>query len=486
MINRDIFRDQFTIRNVQRGDRSEFDRDRFIELIDKWKNYFHNHVGVSKGDIAAIGVVNNGVATHAIVFALAELGIQIVVAHLHFHKDIDTDSVIPLIKPDLCIQDNMSRDMCDGINQDAFIREVESYGNTCPIINIDEINIDDYEMGELPKDFAGPNDPLYISYDNGLEDDTFRFQYYTHKEVASYAARNGSVFNLKESLAVHTFNLIHADSLMTYMIPAYLYSTEHVVLNFWDRVSTWNTIFTNFVVGIMNQPFEKKVMIKNEETLENLVVRMSKEGRKSTFFIYPYGEYTETLHGIVQKYDIRVAVLTGEARARCFTLFTKVIDKNTVFEKGNVGLVLDTFYTTLYNAKEKVVLVRARTGREYIQLSHYYTKNDNGEYIQGERVNKSVHSNKVSEILGHNNFDILTKYGRHYLVVYEDFSDKEYDKLSDLNQFNDIVHQSRKAFCLENSRCRYWFTLKSQLEYGFDDYEIERLRYQNEEEDRQH
>jgi len=64
--------------------------------------------------------------------------------------------------------------------------------------------------------------------------------------------------------------------------------------------------------------------------------------------------------------------------------------------------------------------------------------------------------------------------------VYDDFDDKEFQQLEDMNYFKDIVQQSKKAYCIENGRCRYWFNLKNQLEYGFDNYETERLRYQDE------
>jgi len=480
MINRNIIRDQFVIRNIQRGDRSDYDRERFCELIDKWKSYVHNEMGIVKGNIACLGLMNCGVKTHALVFALAELGIQIVPAVLSFNKDIITDSPITVLKPEAGFWDNIAIKMCDGIAKEVVPKEFELVGNTGVLVNVDDVDLDSYEMKDFPKEFAGPNDPLYITWDDGLEDDMFKLNYYTHKDVAAYSARNGSIFNLKDTLAVHTFNLSHSESLMTYMIPAYLYCVDHVTINFWDRLAMWNPALTTLMCNLVNTPKEKKIMIKNEETLENLVVRMTKEGKKSTFFIYPYGEFTENLLRIVRKYNIRVCILTGEQRAKCFTLFTKVIDKDTVFEEGNVGVVLDKFFNLVYNSKEKVVLVRSNVGREYVQLSNFYTKKDNGEYIKGERIFKSVYSIKVKEILGHDNFDILSKYGRHYLVVYEDFDDKEFQQLEDMNYFKDIVQQSKKAYCIENGRCRYWFNLKNQLEYGFDNYETERLRYQDE------
>jgi len=479
VINRSLLREQLLVRNVHRGRASEHNKEEFVELIDKWKCYLHNEVGIQKGDICAIGCVTNKTNFHAFVFALAELGVVMFPGHLPWNRDILVDGAIPLLKPELLVIDEEASRMCEGIIPDYLVHEMESYGNTGCLINIDDVDLDSYEGGEVPGILSGPHDLLYISYDDGLEDDSFNFRYYTHKEVAALSARNGAIFNLKDTRAIHTFNFIHAESFMTYFLPAYIYCTEHLLMNFWDRLSMWNPVFTNFVVSVMEEEGKKQVMIKNEETLENMVARMSKKSRRDVTFIYPYGEFTENLHRIIKKWDLRVAILSGEKRAQAFNLFCKVVDKKTPFEEGNVGKPLDNFYNILYNEREKVALVRAKPCREFVQLSHFYDKNEAGEYIRLHRVFKNPYSRPVKEILGHENFDILSKYGRNYLVVYEDFTAEENEKLSDLRYFKDIVHQSREAFCLDNLRCRYWHNLKSQLEYGFDDYETDRLRYRD-------
>ncbi len=57
-------REQLQLRNVMNqmlGDPTPYDKERFWDVIDKWKAYLSNEYGLRKGQLVGLGVSKNNV-----------------------------------------------------------------------------------------------------------------------------------------------------------------------------------------------------------------------------------------------------------------------------------------------------------------------------------------------------------------------------------------------------------------------------------------
>lgn len=460
--------------NPMFGDPKPHNKQDFWKLIDHWKAYLANEYGLRKGQVVGWGVAKNNVNCHAIMFAIAELGAQIFPAHLAWHPEAKTDTVSTTLRPEFGFWDNVTLNMLEGA-QGKFYGKYLDY----EMINIDEVDIVNYneEMDYMPPDVF-PEDPFFITYSDGLCEDGFEFQYYTHQEAWGLAHRHYKLFNMKDTIGVHTFNFMHCMSFITYSLAAYMGCKEHYVLNWWDRVDQWKPAMLKMLQEVYNRPERKVIFFKNEETLRHSLSVIDDTGKETTRFICPYGESTQSLHDICHDFNIRATVLYGETRAKALTLFVKPINPDSLFIEDSIGFVPDNYYECVYSPQKGVMFVRGYHDSVYRSFSFSVEKMETGEYIHKGLVEKHPHQKRVEEILGHSDFFLLRKYGESYLAVYEEPKPEQYELL-DILGLTHIAVIDRMAYCLENKRYRDWFALKNQFWYGFDSYEEGRVRYYN-------
>ena len=468
-------RDELFLQNVMHemlGDPEPYNKERYWKLIDNWKAYFANEYGLRKGDLVGIGLVKNNVNTTALLFALAELGCQVMACTLAWNRECEIDYPGTVCKPALGLWDSIAVRMLDEVQLDYFEDHVQ-----CEMLQVDAVDIENYNepMEYEPPDIL-PDDPFWITHADGEIEDNIEFQYYTHKECWSLAHRQFKMFNYYDSLALHTFNAVHCMSFVNAVIPAMMGCKEHYFVNWWDRLLMWKPQMVDALRRLYSRPEHKVVWAKNYETLAASLEGLDKENfdGSTCHFVMPFTTPTPELHDLVERTGIKCSLFYGETRSKSLTLFVKPIREDYV--DGSIGFVLDNYYECVYSAQKHTMFVRGHEDDVFYPLSFKVEKQPNGEYIHMGSAHVHPFQKRVEEFLGHNDFFLLRKYGKSYLVVFEEPTPEQHDLLDTLG-LTDTVVTDRMAFCLESFRYRDWFAFKNALDYGYDNFDEQRVRY---------
>lgn len=476
----------FMLRNYMHemfGDTKPYDKKRFWTLIDNWKAYLTNEWGARKGHVMSVALVKNNVNSSAFMFAVAELGLQVCPSSLYWNPDCDVEyPTTALINasqsstPLWGAWDSVSERLLDASQRDYVEEHLPA-----EMLNIDTVDIENYnEPPEIEYPDILPDDPYYITYSDGEHEDRIEFQYYTHKECWQLAHRQFKMFDMYDSLAIHTFNTVHCMSFVLYSVAAFMGAKEHYYVNWWDRLSMWRKGQVNILHTLYQRPEKKVVWFKNEETLERSLEGYVNPDKGYTHFVAPFGVYTEKLHQLAKDHNVKISVHHGETRSKALTLFTKPVREDYV--ENSLGFIMDNFYEAVYSPQRKTMFVRAHDSDRYYPLSFKVDKKENGEYLYAGPVETNPYQKRVETILGHSEFFLLRKLGQNYLGLFEDATEDQMKLLNTLG-LTEIQVIDKMSFLLENSRYRDWFMLKNQFEYGFEEYEEGRVRYYYGEED---
>lgn len=469
-------RDELHLQNVMHemfGDPKPYDKARFWKLIDNWKAYLTNEYGLRKGDLVCLAMVGNNVKTNALLFALAECGAQVFAASLAWNRDAKIDYPATTLKPVFGLWDSVAVRMLDSVQRDFYEDNIEH-----EMIQVDSVDIENYDKPlehELPDIF--PDDPYWVTHADGQIEDGLEFQYYTHRECWGLANRQHKLFS--HELSIHTFNSVHCMSFVLYSIAAFMGSKEHYFINWWDRLNMWKPQMVKALQSLYRRPEKKVVWFKNEETLERSLNGLHKEDfmGSSCTFICPYGPYTKHLHTIAEERGVNIFMLYGESRSKSLPLFVKPVRGDYV--EDSIGFVLDNYYECVYSDQKNVMFVRPHHQDVFYPLSFKVKKLENGEYLHLGPVDKHPFQERVEAILGHDDFFLLRKLACNYLAVFEEPTPDQHKLLNTLG-LTDIQVIDRMSMCLENTRYRDWFALKSQFEYGYESFEEGRVRYYGE------
>ena len=116
-------REDLFLQNVMHemlGDTEPYDKDRFWGLIDKWKAYFTNELGLRKGDVVGLGLIKNNVNASAAIFALAECGAQVFTSGLCWNKNCPVDYPASVLNASFGLWDSVSVRMTDSVQRDYW------------------------------------------------------------------------------------------------------------------------------------------------------------------------------------------------------------------------------------------------------------------------------------------------------------------------------------------------------------------------------
>lgn len=470
-------REELMLQNIMHemlGDPNPYNKERYWKLIDNWKAYFANEYGLRKGDLVGIGLIKNNVNTTAILFALAELGCQVMACSLAWNRDAVIDYPGTVCKPALGLWDSIAVRMLENVQQDYFEDHVQ-----CEMLQVDAVDIENYnERMEYQPPEVMPDDPFWITHADGQHEDGIEFQYYTHRECWRLAHREFKIHRYHGSLGLLTFNAVHNMSFIFSVIPTLMGCKETFFVNWWDRLIMWKPQMVAALQRIYQRPERKVVWVKNEETLAASLEGLDKENfdGSKVQFIMPFGSATPELHDLVNRTGIKLVLYYGETRSKSLTLFMKPIIGEYV--KDSIGVIVDNYYECVYSAQRQTMFIRGYEDGVLYPLSFKLKKLENGEYAYAGSMHVHPFQKRVEEFLGHDDFFLLRKYGRSYLVVFEEPTEEQHKLLNTLG-LTDIVVTDRMAFCLENSRYRDWFALKGALEYGYDEFDEGRVRYYN-------
>ena len=469
-------REQLQLRNVMNqmlGDPTPYDKERFWNVIDKWKAYLSNEYGLRKGQLVGLGVSKNNVKTTALVMACAELGAQVFSANLAWNPKAKVPMVATDLPASFGFWDSLTLKMLNGVQEEYYEDTVE-----VEMINLDTVDIENYnEPIEFDHPDVLPDDPLWVTYSDGQFEDGFEYQYYTHKECWGLAHRHYKLFNMKDTIGVHSFNVLHGMSFITYTCASFMGSAEHYFVNWWDRVEMWQLGgLGKALKNVFEMDDRKVIFFKNVETLEVCTRDITPEQAERIQFVSPMGVITPELHDLCDERQLRCVIMYGETRSKCMTLFVKPIKGSYV--ENSVGFIADNYYEVVHSPQKNVCFVRSHNDTKYYPLSFKLEKLDNAEYVFKGFVEVHPFQERVERILGHDNFWLLRKNALNYLAVFEEPSAHQMKMLDTLG-LTDIGVSDKMAFCLENNRYRDWHALKNQFEYGFDEYEVNRVRYLN-------
>ena len=152
-------RDDLHLQNIMHemlGDPEPYNKQRYWKLIDNWKAYLTNEYGLRKGDVVGIGLVKNNVQTTALLFALAELGIQVFASSLSWNRDAKIDYPATTIKAEVGLWDSVAVRMLESLQRDY-------YDDHLPyeMIQVDSVDIENYnEPMEIEEPEVFPDDPF--------------------------------------------------------------------------------------------------------------------------------------------------------------------------------------------------------------------------------------------------------------------------------------------------------------------------------------
>lgn len=419
IFNRDILKENFTCISPQFN--TDMTRDEFCDYIDKWKAYLVNECGLYKGSIVINSMVLGELSHFAFFFACAELGIKHAGTNYPYMNDFMDISLIKRLKVDAVFNDSLAKNYYHQNKILQIVEEIVENGGG-KIYWEDEIDILNYNEKQLISDPGIlPSDTLQITYTSGRSGENSKICNITHEYAMAVGERNIDVFNISDTLAIHTNNLHHARSLTTYFIPALMSCEEHRFYNIPNNTIYWPPELVENLKQDFIRPERKIVLVQSTHVMNALEDNF--EFLNTEFIQHRVTEYGET------------------DGPHCLFVNNRLVDN---------------FYDLIL-MDDGTTLVNCHCWKDWHVLDDKFEKNGDEFHIIGRRSEHPL-TDQVSELLNVP-FEILTKEGRTYLAIFsrEDIHIDEYLK----EMFDDVQIVHPNAFTSDNSR--QWWALKEMF-----------------------
>jgi hypothetical protein len=396
--------------------------------INRWKNLFRSK-GAKKDNLVALAILEMNINHISAIFAIAEMGMKLLVIDKPVTEQTLHMTKMAIFGPvDFALECDVAR------NSPLHHEMVMAYSKH--VIHESEYDsfLDDAESDIECK----PTDQFLLASTSGT---TSRSKpiWFTHEEIYKISQRNIEVFKFEsESRVLHTRNMHHASSLLTFLLPALMKSKNHYFAYMFANPTSFLSICEEEII-----PHKiDRLLCGNMFDVAKLIESLNNVGGSipNKILINISGfTVTKVLVDYVKKYNIEFMSHYGSIDTG-IPLLLNHITTDYVFEPSRLGVQPDDFYTMETHDGFTEITCSMWDSSRIIQDN--LEKRD-GAWYYGGRLDRDPIENFVSSITSEYTFVIIDD-SRH-LVLWEEIDSSKFDNLA----IADIHYLDKETFTVD-------------------------------------
>lgn len=379
--------------------------------INRWKTLFTSK-GAKKGDLIALAILEMNLNHISAIFAIAELGMKLLVIDkpvtaqtLHMTKMASFGPVDFTLECDVAKISPLHHEMVVKYSK-QIIHENEFIEWT-----------DDSESETV----CSPTDNFLLASTSGTTSKSKPI-WFTHQELYQISKRNVEVFKFEpDSHVLHTRNMHHASSLLTFLLPALMGSKHHYFAYMFATPTSF--------IGICEEQIIPKqidrMLCGNMFDVARLVESLKNVGSIPKKLLINISGFTVTkaLVDYVNEYDIEFLSHYGSIDTG-IPLLVNHIQRSHVFEPASLGIQPDDFYKM--NIQDGYTSISCdmwdspRIIQDNLQM-------DNGKWYYGGRLDRDPIESYVATQTTEYSFVVVDE--QRHLVIWDETSKQLFDQL---------------------------------------------------------
>ncbi len=406
-----------------------FTRDEIIVRINSWKNLLRSR-GAKRGDLVALAILEVNINHISAIFAIAELGMKLLLIDKPVAKETLHMTKMAAFGP---VDFTLACNMAMSRPEDLHYQMIETYSKQ--VIREEEfVAWGDFAESEI---LCEENDYFLCASTSGTTNKS-RPVYFTHKEIITISRRNISVFKFTpESCVLHTRNMHHASSLLTFLLPSMMVSkTHHYAYMFWSPDYMLDVCEKHIIpLGI------DRILCANMFDLVKMStsLRESKKLDKKLLINISGFTVTQTLVDMTKEFEIEFVSHYGSIDTG-IPLLVNHVTADSEFEKHYLGVSPDDFYSMeIINGLTHISCEMWDAPRT---ISDNLEQRENKWYYGG-RKNKDPIEQFISSVT--EEYSLVNLNGNRYLVLWDK---TETDHFANID-FKDILYLDKEKFTVD-------------------------------------
>jgi acyl-coenzyme A synthetase/AMP-(fatty) acid ligase len=403
-ITRDIIRNDIAY--------EDYTYEALCSHINRWKNLFLSK-GAKKGDLIALAILEMNHVHISAIFAIAELGMKLLVIDKPVTYETMHMTKMALFGPvDFALE-------CNTAASYPWHHEmVERYSKQ--IINEDEWHEHTDDSDSIVN--CSVDDKFLLASTSGTTS-TSKPVWFTHGEIFQISQRNIAVFKFEEdSHVLHTRNMHHASSLLTFLFPALMASKNHYYAQMFNKNET-NSFATICQEHIIPKQIDR-ILCGNMFDVAKLTQSLKDVDGKipKTLLMNMSGfTVTKSLVDLVYQYDVEIMSHYGSIDTG-IPLLINHITKEYQFEESRLGTQPDQFYTMQETDGVTTITCSMWDAPRTIQDA---LENKNGVWYYGGRLQHNPIEKIVSEMI--KDYTFVRAGNSTHLVIWDNSDSKLFD-----------------------------------------------------------
>ena len=375
-------------RNIMHPDIEYFDPlthisyryDDICERINQWRNVLHNDYHAQPGQLLAISVFEVNVNHIAIIFAAAELGLELFVIDWPLRWETLHKTKMGIFGPvDFAIEDVEHRETFP-----LHHAMIEKYSS---------VLIPDTAYQTASKDFVtylGPHPkmPFLFSSTSGTTSKS-KPVHFSHEHAYRLSLRNIPIFKFTEtSRVVHVKNMHHASSAFTDLLPSLMASRFHTYQPHPIKELSPNTLHPKWTMREFIEMLETQrithMAVKNIYDLEDYLAE--RPTFTQTILVNMSGfTVPEYFLDLCRRHNLEFISHYGSIDTG-IPLLVNHVTPETIFIPHSLGVIPDDFYQFVVTPEGKT-LIESSLWQGPIELQDRLVCLSSGEYIHHGRWN---------------------------------------------------------------------------------------------------
>ena len=406
-----------------------YTRAEIIDRINSWKTLLLSR-GAKRGDLIALAILEVNINHISAIFAIAELGMKLLLIDKPVSQETLHMTKMAAFGPTdftLVCQNAMS------MPEDLHYQMIDRYSKQ--VIREEEfVAWNDYSESEI----LCQEDDHFLCASTSVTTKNSRPVYFTHKEIVAISRRNISIFKFKpESCVLHTRNMHHASSLLTFLLPSIMISqTHHYAYMFWSPDYMLDVCQKHIIpLGI------DTILCANMFDLVKMAtsLRESRKLDKKLLINVSGFTVTQSLVDMAKEFEVEFMSHYGSIDTG-IPLLVNHVTADTEFEKNCLGIQPDDFY--------KMEIINGLTHISCDMWSNPRTISDNLEtrdnkWYYGGRKDKDPIEEFISSIT--EDYNLISVSGHRYLIIWDD-TEKHHFANVDLA---DILYLDKEKFTVD-------------------------------------
>ncbi len=404
-ITRDIIRKDITYEGFTYGE--------FCSHINRWKTLFRSR-GATRGDLVALAILEMNLNHVSAIFAIAEMGMKLLV----IDKPV-TEQTLHMTKMAIFGPVDFALE-CDVARKSPLHHEMVVTYSRQIIHESEYIHWQDDSETEIG---CEESDKFLLASTSGT---TSRSKpiWFTHKELYKISKRNVDVFKFEpDSCVLHTRNMHHASSLLTFLLPALMGSKKHYFAYMFATTTSFAQICEDEIIPQKIDRLLCGNMFDVAKLIESLN-RVNGNIPKKILINISGFTVTKVLVDYVKKYNIEFMSHYGSIDTG-IPLLLNHITADYEFEPSRLGVQPDDFY--VMNNREGFTEISCDMWESSRIIQDNLEQRD-GVWYYGGRLDRDPIENFVSSITSEYTF-VLVGDSKH-LVLWEDIDSTKFDDLA--------------------------------------------------------